>query len=459
MKKVTALVLSFVLVLSLASCAQNNEPSGGEISGTETAGPTSVATSIGLPTEEAAIDPAEKWAYYNALFREGKLETAGESVRTTQTQGETTVDIRYESAGSDTLMLMLDAASGFGFGVYEVSGERYLYGKLKDGTSGNAAERLLAIHDPSFSMGQDKPDIDLDLKDVEFGVEYLSTKDGLDLVRLIIPEKEQIMDLGFNEDGKIVTISDGTAEAAYQMEFYDAESISLPAGVSPETVTEEEFGAFAMACLFSLMDQTGSLEPETETAAESESETEAVTEPAAVTPPSIQDTFEAELDLQVDYEGDTGTYTFDKLPKSAFDMEGLIQCCGLWTPYEAAAFFAVALHTDEENPTEADQMIRRLMVPETTDAEYKFIEGQLKEKPYLCDIYFRGVDLKTKKTPEAPYVIHVSKTTGADAGYTYVKVWTDAVGGDRTIVLKQIGKDYYVVKCPALLLSLGDQPY
>ena len=458
MKRFTAMLLALVLVLSSAACRKNEEPSGGAFGSSEVPETTAAATSIEETTAEPAVD---KQAYYEELFQKGGLKTAGDSVQVIQKQGEGTVDIRYESAGNDSSMLMKSEATGLGFGVFSVNGTRYLYGKLKDSAAGEISERLLVIEDPSFSMGDDKPNINLDLTGAEYEVEYLSTHDGVDDVRLIVPADEQVMDLSFNEAGRVAAIAAGSEGAGtYRMTFYEVEKIEFPSSVSPEKVSEEVFSAFAMACLFSIMGENGGFESGIDEPATTEQETSVPeTSIPETSQTSVQDMFLAERDLQIDYEGDSGIYTFDRLPKTSLDMTGLIECCGLWTPYEAAAFYIVALHAYEEDPDVCNQMVRQLMVPETTDAGYQFIYGQLKEKPYLCDIYFSGVDLKTKKAPDAPYVIRVSKTTGADAGYTYVKVWTDAVEGERTIVLQQIGKNYYVVKCPSLLLSLGDKPY
>ncbi|MBR3035871.1 MAG: hypothetical protein IKI54_01065 [Lachnospiraceae bacterium] len=461
MKRFIALFLSLSLILSSAACTKNNDPTGGAFGTTEapvstqaTAEPTTAEPTTAEPTTaEPVID---KQAFYEELFAKGNLQFAGESMKTSYGEGESGISIRYESAGNDNVMLMQNTSTGYGFGVFAIGEKHYLYGKLKSQSEG-IMEHLYEIKDPEFSMGdEEKPEMDFEPGEQEYSVEYLSTSGGLDEVRLTLPEEDGVMDLFFNEDVKVTRVSVESDDGGQpvDLEYYTVDRIELPEGISPEEASDEEFAMFAMACLFGMAGNIGDVEDPFEFETEPE---ESETESASVSP--LDDMFLAELDLQIDYEGDSGTYTFRKLPKTSFDMMMLIDSCGLWTPYETAAFFIVALHTYQSDPATADQMIRQLMAPDTTDAGCKFIEGQLKEKPYLCDIYFRGVDMKTKKTPEAPYVIHVSKTTGTDAGYTYVKVWTDAIGGDRTIVLKQIGQDYYVVKCPALLLSLGDQPY
>ncbi|MBQ9910181.1 MAG: hypothetical protein IJM50_01650 [Lachnospiraceae bacterium] len=459
LKKLTALFLAAVLALS-AGCSKT-EPTydttkpaeSSEIQKTEEA--TSEETSTEQPTETAV----DKQTFYEELFRNKEVSYAGESMKiVTRAEEQGMVqEIRFESAGQDSMMLIMNELSGAGYGLYSVGAQRYLYGNVR-GEDGAFTEKLLIIDDPEFDMGEDdKPDLDFDEAEGDYRIEYAgTTDDGLDEVRYYDDDEEGEVSLFFDSNSRVVRIGmtardEAGLESPVSMTFYDVESIVLPEGVAAEQADPQTLMSFMLMCIFGMMPTEG-WEIE-------ESSEEPETDAPVASVPSVDDMFLADRDLQIDYEGDSGTYTFQKLPKNAFDMMMLIDGCGLWTPYETAAFFIVALHTYQDDPDTADQMIRQLMAPDTTDAGCKFIESQLQEKPYLCDIYFRGVDMKTKKKPDAPYVIHVSKTTGTDAGYTYVKVWTDAIEGDRTIVLKQVGQDYYVVKCPALLLSLGDKPY
>ncbi|MBP5224543.1 MAG: hypothetical protein J6Z38_03065 [Lachnospiraceae bacterium] len=458
LKKITALFLAAVLALS-AGCTKTDPTKDTGTPAPETTAPATEAPATEAPSTEAPTEPpVDKQAFYEELFRKKEVRYAGESMKiVTDAEEEGLLqEIRFETAGQDSMMLIRNELTGAGYGVYSVGKDRYLYGKLRDET-GSYVEKLLVISDPDFDMGEeDKPDLDFDEAEGDYRIEYAgTTDDGLDEVLYYDPEEEGAISLFFNKDAKVERIGMESAEEEgaqpVSMVFYDVDRIALPENVTAEEAEPETLMTFLMMCLFSMVPEDAWQTEESSEAPE--------TDPPVASVPSIEDMFLADRDLQIDYHDDGSvTYRFDKLPYDAQGIQNCMWTCGM-LPENTAAFFIAAMHAYGQDPDQGDEMIRRLMDPDTTLTARQFITSQLVEKPYLCEVYFLGVDLKKVKTAEAPCTVKVTVAGAGDPGYTNVKVYSDAVGGERTITLKNIGEDYYVVRCPELLLSIGDLPY
>ncbi len=277
MKKVLAVLLSAVLVLSLAGCGSKAPESPAETAATKddqqnttvpseetssaeastAAPPATEAPATEAPTTEAATE-VDKQAFYEELFRTpDKIAYAGSSMKMTAESDGKLIETVYEMAGNDFMMGMFLADPEIGFSVGSVNGgvEMYISAEDKDGGREEHLYRLTeAVKDFEFPM--EKPDFTFD-EDDQFEIEYLGKEDGQDLVRARQLDVDALQDvyLLFNENAQIVRLyGESEADGRMDVSFYAAEKISMPGeGLETEEASAEEALGAMMLVLLMIM--------------------------------------------------------------------------------------------------------------------------------------------------------------------------------------------------------------
>ncbi|MBR0087235.1 MAG: hypothetical protein IJL98_05810 [Lachnospiraceae bacterium] len=309
MKKLTALLLTFALVLSLAACgsrtdittsgaqsqtAEKTEEASKNVtadesekeaqpeqedkttgSGEEDGSSKTEEASSDAETEktepstepettEKALTPEDGQPYYEQLFSEPeKVKFGGKSMAVTGAADGVEINMVYEYSGSDYRMLMQGSKTGYGFGTYAVNGESYIYVKYTGAQEG--AEEHFYHSDTDISdMMQDKPDFSFENTD-KVKVRYLGEEDGLAKLELTNPEDEETMALiaFMNEKDEIVRmeVASGDADEMSNSEilFYDVEKIGLP-DLEVEEGSAEKVQMAVFAALMCMMPE-GILDP------------------------------------------------------------------------------------------------------------------------------------------------------------------------------------------------------
>jgi len=207
---------------------------------------------------------------------------------------------------------------------------------------------------------------------------------------------------------------------------------------------------------------TISSEPEEPTPAIRPTETDAiasVTRPAdapdevtTTVPEAPEHVFNASeaVEISYDHAAETMTAVFHTLPERLEDVSALVEEYGLGE-HNMAIWFVTAMHLYEKDPLEAVKIMTALSEESTANHLVSFVTDQLKEKPYLGSAYFKGALKDNGFTPQEPLTVTVSKTSGTDPRYLYLRVHTDADAKERTIAFMNDGR---VVPAIAALPSL-----
>lgn len=194
----------------------------------------------------------------------------------------------------------------------------------------------------------------------------------------------------------------------------------------------------------------GTMAPDTDTSS-SEADT---SDPTG--PDEPEHVFHAADAVEITYDHTTETMTaiFHTLPERLEDVAALVEEFGLGE-HNMAIWFVCAMHLYQEDPLEAVKIMTALSDEPSANHLVSFVTDQLKEKPYLGTAYFKGAVKDNDFTPEEPLTVTVSKTSGSDPRYLYIRVHTDADSRERTIAFMDDGRIApSIAALPSLVLGI-----
>ncbi len=273
MKRITALILAFVLVFTAAACTKK-QPSETEPTVTEdtkntdkgtSSEPTSSETEKPTETEtetEPTLSDEQKQAYYEDLFRHpSKIAYAGESTLLLSESAEGSTEARYEHAGNDQMIRMAVPEKNVAYALITVDEKFYLYVSMP-GPDGEKVEKLLRSTDGKPEGMDEDADFTLSDEDAYESVTYIGTEDGFDVVEAQSGDEEEPLTYAyFDQDGRLVKmVADTEEEGRMEVTFYHADRIEIP-DLPAEDSTREEIGWAMFAALASMMSDGDPTDP------------------------------------------------------------------------------------------------------------------------------------------------------------------------------------------------------
>lgn len=159
-----------------------------------------------------------------------------------------------------------------------------------------------------------------------------------------------------------------------------------------------------------------------------------------------QETFDAARAVTVEAVDGGIQVVFDVLPRTAEDIEALLEYYPLSDPRHTGAFFIASLVRYVDSADDGLAMIDVLRGPRPMNGmEQDFIKDRLRDKTYLPGAYFEGAAPENDYTPDTPWTLIVyDDTMEAEEGYRYIQVATTGADSRRRITLREKDGQYYL---------------
>lgn len=135
-----------------------------------------------------------------------------------------------------------------------------------------------------------------------------------------------------------------------------------------------------------------------------------------------QETFDAARAVTVEAVDGGIQVIFDALPRTAGDIEALLEYYPLSDPRHAGALFIASLVRYVDSAADGLAMIDVLRGPRPMNGmEQNFIKDRLRDKTYLPGAYFEGAAPENDYTPDTPWTLIVyDDAMEAEEGYRYI---------------------------------------
>lgn len=171
---------------------------------------------------------------------------------------------------------------------------------------------------------------------------------------------------------------------------------------------------------------------------------------------TIQSGFDASQTVDIEEIADGIRVTFHQLPKTAADMQAIVDMYTNEDARAVCAFFHAALVRYSESAEDCFAMMDILRGPQPlSDGEKAFIKERLSDKLYLPKAYFEGAEPKNEYEPQEPWSILIyNDPVKPPEGYAYTMVRTSGADSSRRIVMRIKDGQHYLWEYNAALLSI-----